>query len=133
MLDDSDITALFRKYQHRADRIPRPIVLETNIQELLAMGDVLFLGRNQYSSMKLSIFGEELLDKLLDDQKRALLSKVPESCPDFTMDDYTAVLKVMCSIDEKVITPKQAKLQLLSLAGGMNSLKGNVIEGIADL
>ncbi|CAO3619706.1 unnamed protein product [Mucor hiemalis] len=97
------------------------------------MGDVLFLGRNQYSSMKLSIFGEELLDKLLDDQKRALLSKVPESCPDFTMNDYTAVLKVMCSIDEKVITPKQAKLQLLSLAGGMNSLKGNVIEGIADL
>lgn len=50
--------------------------------------------------MKLSFFGEELLDKLLDDQKRVLLSKVPESCPDFTMEDYTAVLKVLCSIDE---------------------------------
>lgn len=30
-------------------------------------------------------------------------------------------------------TPKQAKLQLLSLAAGINSSKGNVIEDIADL
>jgi activator of HSP90 ATPase len=42
MLGGSDITALFRQYQNRADKILRPIILETYVQELLALGDVLF-------------------------------------------------------------------------------------------
>ncbi|KAG1040092.1 hypothetical protein G6F43_012360 [Rhizopus delemar] len=105
MLGGSDITALFRQYQNRADKILRPIILET----------------------------EELLDKLLDNQNQVLLNKIPDTCPDFTTEDYMTVLKVLNSIDQNIITPKQAKLELLTLAAGMDSLKGNVIEGIGDL
>ncbi|KAI9263569.1 hypothetical protein EDC94DRAFT_518018 [Helicostylum pulchrum] len=36
-------------------------------------------------------------------------------------------------MDENIITTKQAKIRLLTLATTMDSLKGNVIEGIADL
>ncbi|KAG1627711.1 hypothetical protein G6F44_012118 [Rhizopus delemar] len=133
MLGGSDITALFRQYQNRADKILRPIILETYVQELLALGDVLFLAKNQHSNIKTSFFSEELLDKLLDNQNQVLLNKIPDTCPDFTTEDYMTVLKVLNSIDQNIITPKQAKLELLTLAAGMDSLKGNVIEGIGDL
>ncbi|KAG0894007.1 hypothetical protein G6F57_008596 [Rhizopus arrhizus] len=133
MLGGSDITALFRQYQNRADKILRPIILETYVQELLALGDVLFLAKNQHSNIKTSFFSEELLDKLLDNQNQVLLNKILDTYPDFTTEDYMAVLKVLTSIDQNIITPKQAKLELLTLAAGMDSLKGNVIEGIGDL
>ncbi|KAI8880948.1 hypothetical protein K501DRAFT_335044 [Backusella circina FSU 941] len=133
MLGGSDITALFRQYQNRADKILRPIILETYVQELLALGDVLFLAKNQHSNIKTSFFSEELLDKLLDNQNQVLLNKIPDTCPDFTTEDYMTVLKVLTSIDQNIITPKQAKLELLTLAADMDSLKGNVIEGIGDL
>ncbi|KAG2220144.1 hypothetical protein INT45_013842 [Circinella minor] len=104
MLGGSDITALFRQYQNRADKILRPIILETYVQELLALGDVLFfLAKNQHSNIKTSFFSEELLDKLLDNQNQVLLNKIPDTCPDFTTEDYMAVLKVLISIDQNII------------------------------
>ncbi|KAL0091891.1 hypothetical protein J3Q64DRAFT_1846612, partial [Phycomyces blakesleeanus] len=39
MLGGSDIAAFFRQYQNGADKILKPIMLETNVQELLALGD----------------------------------------------------------------------------------------------
>lgn len=133
MFGGSDITAFFRKYQNHADKIPKPITLETKVQELLALGDVLFLAKNQHSSTKISFFGEELLDKLLDNQKQVLLNKIPDTCPDFTKEDYMAILEILTCIDQNIITPKQAKLRLLTLAADMDSLKGNVVEGIGNL
>lgn len=92
-----------------------------------------FIAKNQHSDIKTSFFSEELLDKLLDNQKQVLLDKIPDTCPGFTKEDYMAVLEVLTSIDQNVITPKQAKLKLLSLAASMDSFKGNVIERIVDL
>lgn len=133
MFGGSDITELFRQYQNCADKVLRPIVLETNVQELLALGDVLFLSKNQHSNINTSLFSEELLDKLLDNQKQVLLGKIPDTCPGFTKEDYMALLEVLTSIDQNVITRKQAKLELLTMAASMDSFKGNFIEGIADL
>jgi hypothetical protein len=84
MLGGSDLTAFFRQYQNHADKISKPITLETKVQELLALGDVLALAKNQHSNIKISFFGEELLDKLLDNQKQVLLNKIPDMCPGFT-------------------------------------------------
>ncbi|KAI8146279.1 hypothetical protein BJV82DRAFT_601183 [Fennellomyces sp. T-0311] len=39
---------------------------------------------------------------------------------------------ILTSVDTSVISPKQAKLQLLSLASHMDPYKANVIEGVAD-
>ncbi|KAG1047672.1 hypothetical protein G6F43_009888 [Rhizopus delemar] len=47
LVDDFDVTAISPRYQIHSDKIAKPIMLESNIQELLALGDVLFLARNQ--------------------------------------------------------------------------------------
>jgi hypothetical protein len=43
------------------------------------------------------------------------------------------VVDVVSAIDAKTMSPKQARLQLLTLASNMNDLRANVIEGIADM
>lgn len=40
---------------------------------------------------------------------------------------------LLTCIDRNTVTPKQAKLQLLTLAADMDSLKGHIIEGIGDM
>ncbi|KAG1165587.1 hypothetical protein G6F48_010359 [Rhizopus delemar] len=43
------------------------------------------------------------------------------------------VMDISTCIDRNTVTPKQAKLQLLTPAADMNSLKGHIIEGIGDM
>ncbi|KAL9537841.1 hypothetical protein PS6_011686, partial [Mucor atramentarius] len=133
LVDDFDVTAIFRRYQIHSDKIAKPIMLESNIQELLALGDVLFLARNQHSNTMMSFFGEELLDKLSINQQQLLRNKIPDTCPEFTKKEYMDVLDILTCIDRNTVTPKQAKLQLLTLAADMDSLKGHIIEGIGDM
>ncbi|CEP18386.1 hypothetical protein [Parasitella parasitica] len=45
----------------------------------------------------------------------------------------TDVMDILTCIDRNTVTPKQAKLQLLTLAVDMDSLKGHIIEGIGDM
>ena len=84
LVDDFDVTAIFRRYQIHSDKIAKPIMLESNIQELLALGDVLFLARNQHINTMMSFFIEELLDKLLINQQQLLRNKILDTCPEFT-------------------------------------------------
>lgn len=44
-----------------------------------------------------------------------------------------AIVNVVSAIDEETMTPKAAKLHLLTLATSMGPFKSNVVEGIADL
>ncbi|RCH89385.1 hypothetical protein CU098_005229 [Rhizopus stolonifer] len=122
LVDDFDVTAIFRRYQIHSDEIAKPIMLESNIQELLALGDVLFLARNQHSNTMMSFFAEELLDKLSINQQQLLRNK-----------KYMDVMDILTCINRNTVTPKQAKLQLLTLAADMDSLKGHIIEGIGDM
>ncbi|CEP18385.1 hypothetical protein [Parasitella parasitica] len=62
LVNDFGVTAIFRRYQIHSGKIAKPIMLESNIQELLALGDVLFLARNQHSNTMISFFTEELLN-----------------------------------------------------------------------
>jgi predicted protein tyrosine phosphatase len=70
---------------------------------------------------------------LLKHQTQALLSSVPHDAPNFTNDDFMAMVKVVSAIDEEDMSPKSAKLHLLTLATSMDRFKSNVVEGIADL
>ena len=76
LLDDYDVTAIFRRYQIHSDKIAKPIMLESNIQELLALGDILFLARNQHSNTMMSFFTEELLDQLSINQQQLLTPEI---------------------------------------------------------
>ncbi|KAG1492834.1 hypothetical protein G6F47_010351 [Rhizopus delemar] len=42
------------------------------------------------------------------------------------------VMDISTCIDRNTVTPKQAKLQLLTPAADMDSLKGHIIEGIVE-
>lgn len=133
IIDGNDITSLFLKYQHQADIIPKPVPLETNIQEILALSDVLFLANEQHSECKMAVFGEQLLKDLIKHQTQALFNIVPPNAQNFTNDDFMAMVDVVSAIDEETMTPKAAKLHLLTLATSMGPFKSNVVEGIADL
>ncbi|KAG1138811.1 hypothetical protein G6F37_012866 [Rhizopus arrhizus] len=127
------VTAKFRQYQCMADSIPKPCPLEPNVQEILALANVLFLAPEQHSDAKMAVFGQELLDEAMSHQTKMLLDKVPTPCSGFTPTDFMTIVDVVSAIDAKTMSPKQARLQLLTLASSMNDLRANVIEGIADM
>ncbi|KAI7868055.1 uncharacterized protein EV154DRAFT_488204 [Mucor mucedo] len=85
IVDGNDITSLFQKYRHQADIIPKPVPLESNIQEILALSGVLFLANEQHSERKVTVFGEQVLKNLLECQTQSLLSKVPHNTPNLPM------------------------------------------------
>ncbi|KAL0089805.1 hypothetical protein F4703DRAFT_1705378, partial [Phycomyces blakesleeanus] len=64
IIDGSDINSLFLKYQYQEDILPKPVPLESNIQEILALSGVLFLANEQHSEYKVAVFGEQMLNNL---------------------------------------------------------------------
>lgn len=133
IIDGNDITSLFLKYRYQADIIPKPIPLESSIQEILALSNVFFLANEQHSECKMTVFREQLLKNLLKHQTQALLSNVPRDAPNFTNDDFMAMVNIVSAIDEENMSLIDAKLHLLTLATSMGRFKSNVVEGIADL
>ncbi|KAI7902877.1 uncharacterized protein BX663DRAFT_508723 [Cokeromyces recurvatus] len=81
----------------------------------------------------MTVFGQELLDEVMSHQTKVLLDKVSSPCSEFAPADFMNIVDVVSAIDAKSMSPKQAKLQLLTLASTMNDLRANVIEGIADM
>ena len=132
-IDNDDITSLFRKYQYQADAISKPVPLESNIQEILSLSDVLFLANEQHSPCELAIFEEKLLDNILENQIQVLLNNVPSNIPNFNNDDLIKMINVVTDIDDQTITPKAAKLSLLTFAAGLDPFKAKVVEGVADM
>ena len=57
-----------------------------------------------------------LLKNLLKCQIQTLLSKVPHDTPNFTNDDFMEMVNVVSAVDEEGMSPKSAKLRLLTLA-----------------
>ncbi|KAI9468408.1 hypothetical protein BDB00DRAFT_793749 [Zychaea mexicana] len=51
------VTAKFWQYQCMADNISKPCPLEPNVQEILALANVLFLAPEQHSDAKMAVFG----------------------------------------------------------------------------
>ncbi|CAO3693885.1 unnamed protein product [Rhizopus stolonifer] len=65
---------------------------------------------------------------------RSFGRNAPRDIPNFTNDDFMAMVNVVSAIDEENMSPKAAaKLHPLNLATSMNRFKSNVVEGIADL
>ncbi|KAG1532444.1 hypothetical protein G6F51_013102 [Rhizopus arrhizus] len=61
------------------------------------------------------------------------MADMPTPCSGFTPTDFMTIVDVVSAIDAKTMSPKQARLQLLTLASSMNDLRANVIECIADM
>ncbi|KAG0743149.1 hypothetical protein G6F35_004978 [Rhizopus arrhizus] len=116
-IDNDDITSLFRKYQYQADAISKPAPLESNIQEIFVR----------------SIFKEKQLDNILKNQIQVLLNNVPSNTPNFNNDDLMKMVNVVTDMDYQTITPKAAKLSLLTFAAGLDPFKAKVVEGVADM
>ncbi|KAG0737345.1 hypothetical protein G6F60_012054 [Rhizopus arrhizus] len=119
------VTAKFRQYQCMADSISKSCPLEPNVQEILALANVFFLAPEQHSDAKMAVFGQELLDEAMSHQTKVLLDKVPTPCSGFTPTDFMTIVDVVSAIDAKTMSPKQARLQLLTLASSMNDLRAN--------
>ena len=76
ILNGIDICELFSKYANQSDTIQKPMNLETHLQEVLALADILFLAPEQHSNLKLHVFGEALLKDLTHHQAGALRAKL---------------------------------------------------------
>lgn len=97
------------------------------------MSDVLFLANEQHSPCKLAIFKEKQLDNILKNQIQVLLNNVPSNTPNFNNDDLMKMVNVVTDMDDQTITPKVAKLSLLTFAAGLDPFKAKVVEGVADM
>lgn len=58
IIDGNDITSLFLKCRYQADITPKPVPLESSIQEILALSSVFFLANEQHSECKMTVFEE---------------------------------------------------------------------------
>lgn len=47
--------------------------------------------------------------------------------------EYVAIVNLICAIDAKTISIRDAKRDLLTIAASMQGSKANVVEGIANL
>ncbi|KAG1466483.1 hypothetical protein G6F46_000140 [Rhizopus delemar] len=70
---------------------------------------------------------------MLKNQTQVLLNNVPSNTPNFNNDDLIKMVNVVTDIDDQTITPKTAKLSLLTFTAGLDPFKAKVVEGAADI
>ncbi|KAG0165997.1 hypothetical protein DFQ28_007976 [Apophysomyces sp. BC1034] len=66
LVDSVNVTELFRKYQQQVCSSNLTFHIETDLQEVLALSDILFLARNEHSALKTQVFGLATLNSLCD-------------------------------------------------------------------
>ncbi|KAG2228683.1 hypothetical protein INT48_005376 [Thamnidium elegans] len=108
--------------------------IETDLQEILALSDILFLAPNEHSTLKPQVFGLATLHSLCD----YILSDLMETTDStennrLTDDEFMIITRTIYAIDAKTKSIREAKLDLLSLSARMTGNKAGVVEGIANL
>jgi hypothetical protein len=69
-LNGTNVTNLFRQYQHKISTQVADKGLfqaESDLQEVLAVSNILFLAPNQHSNLKVQVFGCQIVDSLCQD------------------------------------------------------------------
>lgn len=130
MVGDADIASLFREYRIFVNTIDIPLHLETSLKELLSVAGILFLAPNDYSPTMMNVFGQ----RTLNDLSNQLLNEfMPATTPKISDSDFIKVINTISTVDNKTISVREGKRDLLNLAATMNSTMGNVVEGLANL
>ncbi|GAA5806218.1 hypothetical protein HPULCUR_011749 [Helicostylum pulchrum] len=127
---NKDMTDLFQKYCEHIDTIKRPLYLESSLKELLAVAGILFLAPMDHSPEMIKVFGQKTLDNAC---KEVLDELIPANTPKISDKEFLEVTKTINSVDNKEISVRDAKRDLLRLASTINSTIGNVVEGLANL
>ncbi|ORZ06423.1 hypothetical protein BCR42DRAFT_397730 [Absidia repens] len=87
----------------------------------------------QHSHTKMEVFGPDFLNKAIAYQTKTLIDQVSVPLPSFTADNFMSIVSIVAAIDANSLSPKNARLQLLTMTSTINGLRQNVIEGIADM
>ncbi|KAG1135897.1 hypothetical protein G6F38_012450 [Rhizopus arrhizus] len=83
-----------------------------------------------HSPEMIKVFGQ----KTLDDACKVVLDELmPANTPKISDKEFLEVTKIINSVDNKEISVRDAKRDLLRLAATINSTIGNVVEGLANL
>ncbi|KAG1457085.1 hypothetical protein G6F57_014965 [Rhizopus arrhizus] len=132
LVNNTNIVELFREYQCQARATQQLFQLETDMQEVPSLSDILFLAPNNHSSLKSRIFGLDTLHSLCSHMADHWMNV---DTGDNTLSDseYVAIAKLICAIDAKTISILDAKRDLLTIAASIQGSKANVVEGIANL
>lgn len=132
LVNNTNIVELFREYQCQARATQQLFQLETDMQEVPSLSDILFLAPNNHSSLKSRIFGLDTLHSLCSHMADHWMNV---DTGDNTLSDseYVAIAKLICAIDAKTISILDAKRDLLTIAASILGSKANVVEGIANL
>ncbi|KAG0734441.1 hypothetical protein G6F29_013141 [Rhizopus arrhizus] len=130
IIGNANMTDLFQNYCEHIDTIKRPLYLESSLKELLAVAGILFPAPMDHSPEMIKVFGQ----KTLDDACKVVLDELmPANTPKISDKEFLEVTKIINSVDNKEISVRDAKRDLLRLAATINSTIGNVVEGVANL
>lgn len=130
IVGNTNITDLFQKYRQLITTIDPPYPLETSLKELLAVAEVLFLAPMDHSSDMVKIFGQNTLNAVCN---HVLGELMPDDTSKINDSDFIKVTDTINAVDNKSISVREGKRDLLNLSATMNNTTGNVIEGIANL
>ncbi|KAI9499032.1 hypothetical protein BDB00DRAFT_881084 [Zychaea mexicana] len=123
--NNTNVTSLFRQYQQKiaiqvADKIPSQA--ESDLQELLALSNILFLAPNQHSDLKVQVFGE-LIDSLCHDAVDRLMDNLDV---DFTMQEVSDIAAIVDGVPAGKKLAVDAQMDLLIKARTMDPVKAAV-------
>ncbi|KAG1502123.1 hypothetical protein G6F53_010929 [Rhizopus delemar] len=132
----TNVTNLFRQYQHRtktqiADK--SSFQVESDLQEILALSNVLFLAPNQHNDLKVQVFGFQFVDSLC----HATINRFMDN---LEVDFSTQEVSDLAAIMDDVLTRKKltidAQLDLLLTAKTVDPVKAAVAnknEGVSNI
>ncbi|KAG1533259.1 hypothetical protein G6F51_012711 [Rhizopus arrhizus] len=134
LIHNINVTDLFRTYQQQISPADSTFKIETDLQEILALSDILFLAPNEHNTLKSQVFGLATLHSLCDHVLSDLM-KTTDSTEDnqLTDDEFMTITRTIYGVDAKTKSIREAKLDLLSLSARMTGNKAGVVEGIANL
>ncbi|KAG1040010.1 hypothetical protein G6F43_012382 [Rhizopus delemar] len=129
----TNVTNLSRQYQHRtkaqiADK--SSFQVESDLQEILVLSNILFLAPNQHSDLKVQVFGFQFVDSLC----YATINRFMDNLEvDFSMQEVSDLAAIMDDVLTRKKLTIDVQLDLLLTAKTMDPAKVAVVRGIANL
>ena len=130
-----NVTDTFKQYQEYISSHYSTFTIETDLQEIMATANILFLAPDDHSDCKKKIFQLSNLDLMCTEMLQELnMLDTQENEELFNDDEFIMVTRIINEVAEKTKTIRTAKLELLTLAASMEGgHKGSVVEGVANL
>ena len=132
LVNNININDAFKKYKQKASSMST-FKIETDLQEVLDTGDILFLAQNEHSKLKSAAFGLDTLENLCNYNINNVMETMDMEDSGLTNDEFITITRTINSIDIMSKSIREAKRDLLTLAVCMNGSKSNVVEGITNL